>query len=734
MTEHGIEWLRKRGVSDPAVLKAMSQIRREDFASDGPTDPPEVVGKMISALELKPDANVLHVGTGSGYVPAILAKMVTAVFTVERDDAMAKIAARNLKASGCKNVQILFGNTLKQYAANAPYDAILVSASMRELPQRLAKRLGMQGVLVAPIDDGKTQKLVRLRRYSEKAFKEEILGNLAVKPLLGDILVEMGVIDRAEVEMAAMEADAKGLRLGEALLEGRYVQEADIYAALAKQNGMSVLAAQDVLRDFDRTLHATYPPAFLTHNRIMPFAHRDGLLQVITTDPYADGPALSQAMGLIAIRLHLTTPTDFQIVLHSLEGRERAAQASELGGTPSIIMAAQEKAGTFDAETISFFEQLIVSAVADRASDIHFERYEQDVRLRFRIDGDMEERPAVLTPKQMSGVVHLVKISGRMDGGEKRRPQMGHFQRRVQGKIYDIRARTQPTNFGETVTLRILAQDERILTIGELGFAPPAARDLRYALAHRSGVFLVSGPTGSGKSTTLYAAVHSLTGDKTRKVLSVENPVSYAVSGVHQVKVDPRHDFRVENAIEAAMGDDADVLLVGDINTPEIAAWAFKASQAGHLVLGTVFGKDAADGIRALRDFGVDADAIATELVGIVAQRLVKRICPSCREETDLDSEIIDDFFDDQGANISAFKGIGCEACGGRGTQGRIAVTEFLPVQARIRRQIVGRVPIEGLREAAAEAGVVTLRDIAIRLVSEGVIPQDELRWIPSWK
>jgi len=734
MTEHGIEWLRKRGVSDPAVLKAMSQIRRQDFESDGPIDPPEVVGKMITALGLKPDANVLHVGTGSGYVPAILSKMVTAVFTVERDDAMAKIAARNLKDSGCKNVQILFGNTLKQYAANAPYDAILVSASMRELPQRLAKRLGMQGVLVAPIDDGKSQKLVRLRRYSEKAFKEEILGDLAVKPLLGDILVEMGVIDRAEVEMAAMEADAKGLRLGEALLEGRYVQEADIYAALAKQNGMSVLSAGDVLSDFDRTLHATYPPAFLTHNRIMPFAHRDGLLQVITTDPYADGPALSQAMGLIAIRLHLTTPTDFQIVLHSLEGRERGlAQASEVGVTASTAIA-QDTTGSFDAETISFFEKLIVAAVHARASDIHFERYEQNVRLRFRIDGDMEEREATLTPKQMGGVVHLVKISGRMDGGEKRRPQMGHFQRRVEGKIYDIRARTQPTNFGETVTLRLLPQDERILTIGELGFALPVARELRHTLTRRSGVFLVAGPTGSGKSTTLYAAVHALSGDTSRKVLSVENPVSYAVAGVHQVKVDPRQGFGVANAIEAAMGDDADVLLVGDINTPEIAAWAFKASQAGHLVLGTVFGKDAVDGIRGLRDFGVDADAIATELVGIVAQRLVKRICPQCRQDAALDSEIIEDFFDDELPDISAFKGQGCEACGNRGTRGRIAVSEFLPVQARIRRQIAGRESIEGLREAAAEAGIVTLRDIAIRLVSEGVIPQDELRWIPSWK
>ncbi|MEZ4458563.1 MAG: ATPase, T2SS/T4P/T4SS family [bacterium] len=733
MTEHGVEWLRKRGVSDPAVLKAMAQVNREDFGANG-NEPPEVVGKMIAALDLKPDATVLHVGTGSGYVTAILSKMVTAVFTVERDVEQAKVAASNLKTAGCKNVQILFGNTLKQYAANAPYDAILVSASMRELPQRLAKRLGMQGVLVAPINDGNKTNLVRLRRYTEKAFKEEILGELSVKPMLGDILVEMGVIDRADVEMAAMEADAKGLRLGEALLEGHYVKEADIFRALATQNNLQMVNAEEVLRELDRELHGAYPKPFLTHNRILPFARRDGLLHVITTDPYANGQDLAQAMGLIAIRLYLTTPTDFQVVLHAAEGRPQLGnQMSEVGASPSVAIA-QDNTGTFDAETIAFFEKLIVQAVNSRASDVHFERYEQDVRVRLRIDGDMQDKDVTLSPKQMNGVVHLVKISGRMDGGEKRRPQMGHFQRRVDGKVYDIRARTQPTNFGETVTLRLLPQDERIRTLGELGFEQDVASHLRAALDRRSGVFLVVGPTGAGKSTTVYAALHALTQDHARKVLSVEHPVSYALPGVHQVKVDPRYGFDVAAAIEASMGDDADVLLVGDISTPDVATWAFKASQAGHLVVGTVFGKDAIDGIRALRDLGVDSDAIATELVGIVAQRLAKRICEDCSAITEFTPETLHEVFGDAPPEVSVFAGKGCAKCNGRGTLGRIAVTEFLPVQARVRRQISARDTVEGLREAAAESGLQTLRDNAIRLVDQGIIPQDELRWIPSWK
>lgn len=732
MTENGTDWLKKRGVTDPAVLKAMSQVRREDFGHAGNTEPPEVVGKMIAALELKPTARVLHVGTGAGYVPAILSKMVTAVFTVERDDEMAKVAAKNLADSGCKNVQLMWGNTLKQYAANAPYDAILVSASMRELPQRLAKRLSLRGVLVAPIGDGQTQRLVRLRRYTETAFKEEILGDLTVKPLLGDILVEMGVIDRAEVEMAAMEADAKGLKLGEALLAGKHVQEADIFKALATQNGMHLVTAEEVIRELDKELHTVYPRSFLTHNRILPFARKDGMLHVVTTDPYGDAEDLAQAMNLVAINLHLMTPSDFQLVLHAIDGPPSRPVPGVAPGATSTT--GSHDAVPFDAETIAFFEKLIIDAVKSRASDIHFERYEQDVRVRFRIDGDMEERSATLTPKKMGGVVHLVKISGRMDPAEKRRPQMGHFQRRVEGKIFDIRARTQATNFGETVTLRLLPQDERVLTLSELGFSERVASELTATLQKRSGVFLIVGPTGSGKSTTLYAAIHALAQDKTRKILSVEHPVSYAMAGVHQIQVDPRNGFGVPAAIEAAMGDDADILLVGDITTPEIACWAFKASQAGHLVIGTVFGKDAIDAVRALRDFGCDADAMASEIIGVVAQRLAKRVCPDCGQYVEFSADLVRDLFNNKAPEIKAFKGSGCAKCNQRGTQGRVAITEFLPLHASMRLHIAQKDSVEALRRAAFESGIVTMRETALRLVDDGVIPQEELRWIPSWK
>lgn len=732
MSDNGTDYLKKRGVTDPAVLAAMSKVRRDAFVSPGTGEPPEVVGKLVQALELRQDANVLLVGTGTGYFAAILSKMVTAVFTVERDEELARIAAKNLAAEGCKNVQILTGNTLKQYAANAPYDAILVSASMRELPQRLAKRLSLRGVLVAPIGDGKTTRLVRLRRYTEKAFKEEVVGELSVKPLLGDILVEMGVIDRAEVEMAAMEADAKGLKLGEALLAGKHVQEEDIFRALATQNGIELVTAESIVRELDRDLQAAYPRAFLTHNRILPVVKRDGMLHVVTTDPYADKDELAQAMGMIAINLFLLTPSDFQLVLHAIDGvPQKGASPTELGAGPSVSMS---DTGSFDAETISFFEKLIVDAVKNRASDIHFERYEQDVRLRYRIDGDMEERSATLTPKKMNGVVHLVKISGRMEPSEKRRPQMGHFQRRVDGKVFDIRARTQPTNFGETVTLRMLPQDERILTLGELGFSEAIAAEMLATLSKRSGLFAVVGPTGSGKSTTLYAAVHWLAQDKTRKILSVEHPVSYAIPGVHQVKVDPRNGFGVAQAIEAAMGDDADILLVGDINSAEVATWALKASQAGHLVLGTVFGKDAVDAVRALRDFGVDSDAMASELVGVVAQRLAKRVCSECGQYVELEASLVRDVFGGKKPEIKAFKGTGCSSCQDRGTVGRVAVAEFLPVQSRVRRQIAQRDSVEGLRTAAMEAGIVNMHDTAMRFVDDGVIPQEELRWIPSWK
>lgn len=726
MSEVGIDWLKKRGIHDPAVLKAMGEVKHADFLDNGETaHAPEIAAKMVQAMGLKDAGTVLHVGTGSGYISAILSRLATSVFSVEKDQDQAKLAAKRLAELGFKNVQVLYGNTLKQYAANAPYDGILVSASMKELPQKLAKRLGNQGSLVAPLIQGSGVQLVRMKRYTDTSFKEEYLGELTVKPLLGDILVEMGVVDRHEVEMAAMEADVKGKKLGEALLEGHYVQEGDIYQALAKQNDMKLWSAEQVLRHMDKQFVQSMPRAFMSHNRIIPVMKHQGVLQVVTSDPYAQAHELAAALNLVTIDLGLISPTDYEIVWSALDRKEPQPEVDLGAPAPS-----KQAAPKFDAETISFFEALLNQAIERRASDVHFERHEGEVRVRFRIDGDLHPQSFELNAERLGGIVNLVKVSGRMDQAERTRPQQGHFQRRLADRIYDVRARTQITQFGETVTLRILPQDHRVQTLEELGFPETSADRLRHLCDRRSGLILVVGPSGSGRSTSMYATIGHVAENVTRKVISVENPVTYSLANVYQIKVDPRAGFGVAAALTSVMGDDADAILIGDIDNAELAHTAVKASRAGHLVIGVITGRDTIDGVRALTEFGVPSDTVASELIAVVGQRLAKRLCPACKTETSLSDELSEAMNWEDG---KAFKSKGCEVCEGRGTRGRIAVTEFLEVSHRLRSEISKGNGIDALRNVAQEDGVTTLQMSAQRLVAGGIIPQEELRWTPSW-
>ena len=730
-----VDWLERRGISHPVILEAMRQVPRDEFLIEDSGElehvdvhvtPPEVIAKMIEAMDLEDGAKVLQVGTGSGYAAAVLSQMAQAVYTVEKDVDTARAAQKKLAGLGYKNVQVLYGPNLKESLSNAPYHAILVSAGMIKMPKRLAKRLAIGGVLVAPIGAGKTQKLVRMRRVDEDSFKEETLGDLRVQPLLGDILVEMGVVDRENVEMAALEADVKGKRLGEALLDGQYVKEADIYRALAKQNDMRLVSAQEVLEKVQAELLTQYPKAFLSHNRLIPVHNTDGMLHAVTTDPRNAADELAYAMGLHAVDLHLVTPTDYDLVWSAI-ARGEVAASTDANGAPVDTPP-------FDAETIAFFEKILRQAIGTRASDIHLERFEQEVEVFFRIDGELRLRQEVeISADRMDRIVELVKVSGRLDRSERRRPQTGHFQRRVNDRVYDLQARTVPTVHGEAVSVRILPQDARVLTIEELGFTTDTTANLKRDLESRAGIILMVGPSSSGRSTTLYAALQHITQDRKRKIVAVEHPVTYSLKGVHQYRID-RSSFTIPDAVEAAVSGDADVLLLGDISNPELAKQAIRASRAGHLVLASISGRVAVDGLLRLLEFGVSPHAVSSEVVAVLAQRLVKRVCTECRERAEVEPEIVETVFGGNAPDgLIAFAGIGCSHCEQHGTRGRIPVTEYLPIDASVKAAVGGNPTAEALHAASVNAGTTAMLDTGVRFVKSGIIPQDELRWIPRW-
>ncbi len=722
-----VDWLVRRGISHPKILEAMSVVPRERFEGGGATPlSPEVAAKMIEALEVEPDASVLLVGTGAGYAAAVLSRMCQAVFTVERDMDLAKEAQQRLQSLGYKNVQVLYGANLKQYTKSAPYDAILVSAGMVKLPQRLAKRLKHGGHLVAPIGQGRTQHLVRMKRVDEDTFREESLGDLKVAPLLGDILVEMGVVERSDVEMAALEADVKGKRLGEALIEGQYVEEADIYNALAHQNDMRLVTSKEVLEGFMPEILREYPKAFLNHNRLIPVHNRDGMLHAVTTDPRNDASELAYAMGLHSIDLHLITPTDYGIAWAAIDRGEFGAKAKDDDE--------EKEEPTFDADTIAYFENIIREAIDSRASDIHFERFEDAIDVNFRIDGEIRPRTDFAVDKDlMQGILELVKVSGRLDRSDRRRPQTGHFQRRVDDRVFDIQARTVPTVYGEAISLRLLPQSARVMAIDELGFTTDTTAALKRDLERRSGIVLVVGPASSGRSTTLYAFLQQIAQGGGRKIVAVEHPVTFSLRGVHQYRID-RGAFRIYDAIETAITGDADVLHIGEIVTDEIARQAIRASRAGHLVFASVPGRVAVDGILRLLELGISPNAIAGEVVSVVAQRLAKRVCTECRERTEVDEKLVREVFgSDAPDDLIAFEGAGCEHCNDHGTHGRIPVTEYLPVDAAVRAAISQSATAEALHAASVNAGTTAMLDTGARFVKSGIIPQEELRWIPRW-
>jgi len=384
-----------------------------------------------------------------------------------------------------------------------------------------------------------------------------------------------------------------------------------------------------------------------------------------------------------------------------------------------------------DEETIRLFDAILLEAVAARASDVHYEIYGDQPRLRIRVDGDLRDLSHIRVDRaRYTSLVNVGKVRARVDIAEHRAPQGGRFAVRVGGSAFDIRAQSQPALHGEHLVLRLLPQEQKPITIPELGFSPDLGATFQRLLASPAGLLLVVGPTGSGKSTTLYAGLSILAKDSTRKVITVEDPIEYSLDGVQQCQVLPEVGFTFATAMRAFVREDPDVILVGEIRDPETALEALRASQTGHLVLSTLHCNDAVDAVQRLVDLGMHVNSIGSELLAIISQRLAKRICPECREPDRLpEASLLAEIFPHGvPTDFQAFRGAGCPRCRGFGTFGRVAVAEYLPASPALRTGISQRLPLDELRALARTSGLQPLRTRALELVQEGIIPIREIR------
>jgi type IV pilus assembly protein PilB len=538
---------------------------------------------------------------------------------------------------------------------------------------------------------------------------------------LGELLVAARVLTIEQVE-EAIHRRLPGERFGAVLLRIGFATEDDLADAVATQLR---LPRVDVTYERPPAEVIDQVPARLAERHdVLPLGFDDdGAMLLATADP-SDVVALDDvrmAAGVRAIRPVVTTGAALQVARRRAYRHEATQDLLDDIAGPSVEEEEQED-DVDAAPVVRLVDSLLADAVAARASDLHVEAVKEGLRVRIRVDGLLRETAQV--PRSLAGqVVSRLKILSRLDIAERRLPQDGRALLRFEGQAIDVRVSTMPTMFGETVVLRLLPKGSEQVAIEQLGMPPQAQALLLEALERPQGLVLVTGPTGSGKTTTLYAGL-SAVADPTRNVLTLEDPIEYQLSGVNQTQVEPKIGLTFARGLRHVLRQDPDVVLVGEIRDEETAQLAVEASFTGHLVLATLHTNDAPSSVSRLIDLGVDRFLASSSLLLVLAQRLARMVCGSCAQPAPPSAEVVRRLGLDA-ASIEAaspMEGAGCPACEGTGELGRTAITEVLPISPRLRELLLEDASEVAISRLARTEGMRTLRENAIELAREGTI------------
>ena len=545
------------------------------------------------------------------------------------------------------------------------------------------------------------------------------------KLLLGSLLVRDGLVEMQHLEDALAEHEKTERRLGEILVERGWIGERSLAQALAEQHSLEFVDLGD--REPDDKAVALLPEKFARRYDALPICFvDDDTIVVAVADPtnLLTSDDLRLALG-VNVQLAVAAAGDLREAIGRSYRTELEIAEPEL---PYQDEQAPEISGAVDelAPSVRLVNSLISRALEERASDIHFEPEANELVVRIRVDGVARRLASVPKPMQ-AAVVSRLKVMGGLDIAERRTPQDGRVSIRVAGEPIDLRVAVLPTTFGEQIVLRILQRASGGLAPADLGMTEDAQDAFVRALRQPHGIVLVCGPTGSGKTTTLYAALDLLNSED-RVITTIEDPVEYRIPGVVQIEVNPRSGLTFPRGLRTILRSDPDVLLVGEIRDEETAAIATQAAMTGHLVLTTLHAHTASSAIGRMKQMGVDPQLLAGSLNAIVAQRLARRLCLECREAYEPSpDEVVELRSDDGDAPVEQlYRAAGCVRCGGTGYRGRIALYEVLAVQGTFRRLIEAS-PQEFFA-AAVEHGMRTLGQAGSRLCVEGVSSLDEIR------
>src|SRR5581483_7685405 len=492
--------------------------------------------------------------------------------------------------------------------------------------------------------------------------------------------------------------------LGRVLIDLGYIQERDLVRALAEQVGLEFVDLSEY--QVEPTATTLLPESLARRYRAIPIGEREGKLLVAMSDP-ANVYALDDIRAITNrdVQPVVATASDVEQAISKYSGMgdqiealsSEAASAIEGEESEAEIEAALE-----DAPIVKLVNAIMTQAVADRASDVHIEPMERDVRIRFRVDGVLHE--VMHSPKNIqNGLISRLKVMADLNIAEKRVPQDGRIGMKVGGRVLDLRVATLPTVYGEKVVLRILDKSQALLQLSDLGFQEEAFKRYEASFRKPYGAILVTGPTGSGKSTTLYATLNILN-QPDRNLITVEDPVEYRLAGINQIQVNPKAGLTFASALRTILRADPDVVLIGEIRDKETAMISIEAALTGHLVLSTLHTNDAPSAVTRLTEMGVETFLVASAVDCVIAQRLARRLCDRCKEAYAPDPvELIEAGYPEWrvGELKELYRAVGCSACANTGYRGRFGLYEVMPVTEEIERLTVERASSDQIRAVA---------------------------------
>lgn len=550
---------------------------------------------------------------------------------------------------------------------------------------------------------------------------------------LGDILVEDGVISAKDLEDSLKLQKKNHLPLGHILQKKGIAGEVDVLKAMARLYKMEFrekLEFKGMEEVYDRI-----PLKLIQKSKIVPFELSKKNVKIAVSDPTDLHPMddVRSALKEFKVDFILAPEPEVMRLIHSQFDTTSAAAKDMLNEMEGSF---SELAEGFDNETIDLSDDapiikmvnvILSQAVNERASDIHVEPYEKSLVVRYRIDGILHN---VLTPPKSyhAGITSRIKIMSNLNIAENRLPQDGRIKLRLAGKDVDIRVSTIPCQFGERIVMRLLNKTDQKYSLETMGFYPDLIKTLRTLIYQPHGIVLVTGPTGSGKSTTLYSALSELNTEE-RNIITCEDPVEYQIEGVSQMQMQEKIGLTFATGLRAILRQDPDVIMVGEIRDEETARIAIQASLTGHLVFSTLHTNDAASAATRLVDMGIEPYLITSTVLGFMAQRLVRTICKECKtsyKPTPQELESIGISKKDLKGGI-LYKGKGCSHCMNTGFKGRTGIYELLIIDSKIKNAILAGSDTNKINDVALESGFATMRDYGIRKVLDGITTPDEV-------